>query len=789
MINPRAATSPQFPIEPWTVREESLDLDHIGRTESIFALSNGHLGLRGNLDEGEPFGEPGTYLSGVHELRPLPYAEAGYGFPESGQTVINVTNGKLIRLLVDDEPFDVRYGVLLHHERVLDMRAGTLRREVEWLSPAGQTIRLTTTRLVSLTQRAVAAIHYEVEAVGDAARVVVQSELIVNEPQNVPRAADPRVAASLEAPLVGVDHSEHRGEIVLVHRTTRSGLQVAAAMDHFIEAEGAVDVEHDCSTDLARTTISTVLEPGQKLCVVKWLGYGWSSVRSSAALRDQASAAIHAARATGWDGLVDEQRRYLDDYWERADVVVDGDPELQQAIRFNMFQLVQAGARAEGQAIASKGLTGSGYDGHSFWDTEAFVLPFLSATVPHAAADALWWRHSTLPQARERAAALRLKGAAFPWRTISGDECSGYWPAGTGAFHVNSAVAIAAVDHVLATGDEAFEEGIATELLVETARLWVSLGHTAADGCFHIDGVTGPDEYSAIADDNVYTNLMAARNLRAAVDAATRYRTVAERLSVTADELGEWTAAANNMFVPYDERLRVHPQANGFTAHEMWDFEGTTDDKYPLFRSFPYFDLYRKQVAKQADLVMAMQRFPDSFDEEQTARNFAYYEALTVRDSSLSSTTQSAVAAQLGHLDLAMSYLAEGALADLRDLHDNTSDGLHLAAAAGSWITITNGFGGMRFDAGWLSFRPYLPPRLDGIAFGITYRGSHLRVAMGREQTEYLVLSGDPLTITHHGEALEVAGDIVARDNPPPPSYPAPSQPSGRVPPLRSTSG
>ncbi|MEO7443737.1 MAG: family 65 glycosyl hydrolase, partial [Acidimicrobiales bacterium] len=521
---------PKFGLEPWCVRETGLDLDTLAHTESVFALANGHLGLRGNLDEGEPYGLPGTYLNGLYELRRLPYAEAGYGYPESGQTIVNVTNGKLLRLLVDDEPFDVRYGRLESHERVLDMRAGTLTRDVSWISPAGQAARIHSVRLVSFTHRAVAAFSYEIEAVGDRARVVVQSELAANEPVPV-SGPDPRGSGSIESPLVSEDYG-CRGQAAaeLAHRMAASGLRLAAAMDHVVVGPDGTQVTAEAIPDTARVTVTTVLEPGQRLCVIKFVAYGWSSLRSERALRDQVVAAITAARHTGWDGLVEEQRAYLDDFWDRATVEVDGDPEVEQAVRFGMFQVLQAGARAEGQAIPAKGLTGTGYDGHAFWDTEMFVLPVLIHSVPKAAADALRWRSSTLAVARDRARALGLRGAAFPWRTIAGEECSGYWPAGTAGFHVNADIADATIRYVDATGDEEFEREVGLELLTETARLWCSLGHHDFLGRFRIPGVTGPDEYSALADDNVYTNLMAQQNLAGAADAAGRHPAEARAL-------------------------------------------------------------------------------------------------------------------------------------------------------------------------------------------------------------------------------------------------------------------
>jgi alpha,alpha-trehalose phosphorylase len=776
----------RLPVEPWTVRETGLDLDALARTESMFALANGHLGLRANLDEGEPVVLPGTYVNSFYELRPLPYAEAGYGYPDAGQTIVDVTNGKIVRLLVDDEPFDVRYGELRSHERALDLRGGVLRRTVEWISPAGSGVRLRTTRLVSFVQRSVAAIQFEVEPLDEAVRVVVQSELVANEP-TPPPSADPRAAAVLESPLVSEEFFDVGARAVLVHSTRRSGLRLAAAMDHLVEGPENTDVSAESSPDVARVTIAADLGPGEQLRVVKFLAYGSSGQRSLAAVRDLAVAALAEARHTGWEGLVAGQRAYLDDFWDRADVEVDGDAELQQAVRFALFHVLQAGARAEQRAIGAKGLTGPGYDGHTFWDTERFVLPVLTYTAPQAAADALRWRHSTLDLARERARQLGLAGAAFPWRTIRGQECSGYWPAGTAAFHIGADVADAVVRYQHATGDEAFERDVGLDLLVETARFWRSLGHHDPAGGFRIDGVTGPDEYSAVADNNVYTNLLAQRNLLAAADAVSRHPRHAAVLGADFEEAATWRDAGEDMVVPWDDQLGVHPQSEGFTRHQLWDFE--RDDRYPLLLHYPYFDLYRKQVVKQADLVLALHVRGDAFTDEQKARDFAYYEALTVRDSSLSAATQAVIAAEVGHLDLAYDYLGEAALLDLRDLHRNTRDGLHIASLAGAWTAVVAGFGGMRDHDGRLTFAPRLPARLQRLAFRLLYRGSRLRVEIGKTHATYTVLAGGPVEITHHGTPITVAKAVsVAMEIPAPPHRPAPAQPHGRAP-LRRGAG
>jgi alpha,alpha-trehalose phosphorylase len=772
-----------FPVEPWHVRETKLDLNMLAQSESLFALSNGHIGLRGNFDEGEPHGLPGTYLNSFYEVRPLPYAEGGFGYPEAGQTVVDVSNGKVFRLMVNDELFDVRYGQLIDHERVLDMRAGTLERRVQWRSPAGRQVKVTSTRLVSLAHRSVAAIEYMVEAVDEFVRITVQSELVSNEDQPE-TSSDPRVAAVLDQPLEAVDHEVTDNRAVLMHRTRASGLMMSAAMDHEIEVPGRVEVHTEARPDLARTTVICGLRPGQRLRIVKYLAYGWSSLRSRPALRDQAAGALAGARYAGWEGLLEAQREYLDNFWDNADVEVEGDPVIQQAVRFGLFHLVQASARAEGRGIPSKGLTGTGYDGHIFWDSEGYVLPVLTYTLPHAAADSLRWRASTLDLARDRAVELGLQGAAFPWRTIRGQECSGYWPAGTAAFHINADIAMAFERYRIVTGDQSLEVECGLEVLIETARLWRSLGHHDRHGVWHIDGVTGPDEYTAIVRDNVFTNLMAAHNLQVAAAACARHPEQARVLGVTTEETAAWRNAANAANIPYDEELGVHQQCEGFTTFAEWDFENR--NQYPLLLHEPYVRLYPAQVIKQADLVLAMQWQSHAFTPEQKARNVDYYERRMVRDSSLSACTQAVMCAEVGHLELAHDYAFEAALIDLHDLHSNTRDGLHMASLAGAWMALVNGFGGLRDDEGVLSLDPQLPDSFSRLCFRLNWQEYRLTVSATHKDVTYTLRDGPDgeLKIRHAGE------DLVLNSNEPltvaiqerEPLLPRPPQPPGREP-------
>jgi alpha,alpha-trehalose phosphorylase len=772
----------EYPPEPWALVEHGIDLDRLAQTESLFALANGHVGLRGNLDEGEPVGISGTYLNGYYESFPLEYGERGYGFAEDGQATVNVADGKIIRLQVEDEPLDIHRGTLERHERRLDFRAGVLERELRWRTASGHAVDVRTKRLVSLSLRSVAAIVYEVESIDHEVRISLQSNLQANR-SAAAGGDDPRKARALVDVLRPCLTAGEDLRVVLGHVTRRSNLAMASGMDHVLEFDGDVEQLTQCEDDLGRVTFSAELAPGEKLRLVKFVSYHWSSQQSVEWLRDQVDASLESAIAEGFDGLAEEQREVLDQYWERAAIEVDGDPKLQQALHFAMFHIFQSAARNEGRAIPAKGLTGTGYDGHAFWDTEIFVLPILSFTAPGAVRHALEWRHSILDSARERARQLNLAGAAFPWRTIHGEECSGYWPAGTAAFHINADIAAAVRRYVQVTGDEEFERECGCELLVETARLWASLGHHDEFGAFRIDGVTGPDEYSALVDNNVFTNLMAQLNLVAAATCAERHPDVAERLGVDEDERQAWQAAADAMHIPYDEQRGIHPQDDSFLHHQPWDFESTPREHYPLLLHYPYFQLYRQQVVKQADLVMAMHVRGDAFTDAQKLANFDYYEGLTVRDSSLSAATQAVMAAEVGHLDLARRYLDEASRVDLDDLHHNTGDGLHMASLAGTVIAIVAGFGGLRDHWGKLEFKPRLPDGVDRLCFGMQIRDVLLRIEVLPEEASYRVEQGAGIHLTHWGEAVDLTERHAATlPIPAPPDLPEPSQPPGREP-------
>ncbi|MGY1734337.1 glycoside hydrolase family 65 protein [Geodermatophilus sp. SYSU D01045] len=774
-------SAPTLDVDPWTVREPHVDTRALDVAESLFSLSNGYIGVRGTLDEVEPFGMRGTYLSGVYETHPLSYPEGGYGQPGEGQALLTVADGTPIRLLVDGIPLDVREVRPEVHERTLDLRAGTLDRRVRWRTPTGTTVEVCSRRLVSLAERAVCAVRYEVRALDGQAHVVVRSELASGSvtPTGVDN-DDPRVKDCLDNAFEPREHGSTGSGGTLASRTRRSDITVAAAVEHVVD-DGA-RISTDADEHRVVTTVAAHLTPGATLGITKVVAHTWSLDAWAGSLVGEAAAAVSSALDLGWEGLLAAQRGVLDEFWATADVEVDGDPELQQALRYSVFQLFCSAACISGAPVGAKGLTGMGYSGHTFWDVEGFVLPALTLLRPDTAARLLRWRADTIDAARERARTLGRAGAAFAWRTISGPEVSAYWPASTAAMHVNADVARAFWLYENATGADLDDVG-GLPVLVETARLWTSLGHEDAAGAWHLFGMTGPDEYTGVVDDNVFTNLMAQANLRRAADACRRYEARAAELGVDHTETAAWRAAADAVHVPWDEGLGVHPMNAHFTSYEEWPFEEQCD-AYPVQEHNHYATFYRRQVLKQADLVLALWWCRDAFTDEQVARDLEYYEARTVRDSSLSAAVQAVVCAQAQHPDLALRYLRECALVDLRDVQQGTAQGLHLASVAGAWLALAAGLGGLREDHGDLEIAPLLPSSLSRTAWHVTWRGSVLRVETTREGTTLTVVRGEgPVTVVVDGTAQSVTTTPVRVPlRAPTPLLGEPRQPAGREP-------
>jgi alpha,alpha-trehalose phosphorylase len=774
--------SHDYPADEWNVIEKAFHPEFLAQSETMLALGNGYLGMRGCPEEGGPNAENATLINGFYETWPIVYGEEAYGFAKTGQTICNITDSKIIKLFVDDEPFWLPHANLLSYDRRLNMKSATLDREILWETPAGKQVSIRSRRLVSFENGHVAAISYCVTLLNAKASIVISSEMAADEPGTPISADDPRLAKAFSGRVLYPRASYSKGRrIVLCHATEKSRLTVTCATDHALETSCAYTDKTVHTDDFGQVAFTIEARPDCPIQLTKYMVYHTSRTASAEELCGRAEWTMDRITAQGFQQLLTAQEQYMDDFWRRSDVRIKdvredrtkrSTVEIQQAIRFNLFHMLQASARAEDAGVPAKGLTGKAYEGHYFWDTEIYVLPFLTYTSPRIARNLLTFRYKMLPQARARAKQLGHRGAMFPWRTINGEEASAYYAAGTAQYHINADIMYALRKYVQATGDELFLRNCGAEMLVETARLWVDLGFysDAKGGKFCINGVTGPDEYNAVVNNNAYTNLMARENLRYAVETVKSletskpdaYDALVRKTSLDPSEVETWIRAAENMYVPYDEKLKIIPQDDGFLDREPWDFRNTAPQHYPLLLFYHPLNIYRKQVIKQADVVLAMFLLGDVFSSEDKKRNFYFYDPLTTGDSSLSSCVEAIIAAQIGDMEKAFRYGMAALLMDLADVGGNVKDGCHIASMGGTWMMLTYGFGGMRDNDGILSFWPRRAPEENGILrFPVTYRGQRLEVEIGLEKVEYVLREGESLLIRHETEEVH-----LTRQNP-----------------------
>jgi alpha,alpha-trehalose phosphorylase len=770
-----------YPADEWNVIEKGFHPEFLAQLETVLALGNGYLGMRGCPEEGGPNAENSTLINGFYETHPIVYGEEAYGFAKTGQTICNVTDGKTIKLFVDDEPFWLADANLLTYDRRLNMKAGTLDREVLWETPTGKQVLITSRRLVSFANRHVAAISYCVTLVNADAHMVISSEMAVNQPSRRTDQSDPRLMRIATGP--GLQHRlsySNDRRIVLCHATQQSRLTMTCATDQVLETSARYAYKTVHTEDFGQVAFTIEAQRGSPVHFIKYLVYHTSPTASPQELCGRAEWTMDRITTQGFQELLAGQKHFMDDFWRRSDVRVEDiraertkrtTLEIQQAIRFNLFQILQASARAENAGVPAKGLTGQAYDGHYFWDTEIYLLPFLTYTSPEIARNLLTVRYRMLPLARARAKQLGHRGAMFPWRTISGEEASAYYAAGTAQYHINADIMYALRKYVQATGDEQFLERCGAEMLVETARLWLDLGFYSdtKGGKFCINAVTGPDEYNTVVNNNAYTNLMARENLRYAAQTvealqAARpdaYDALVHKTALEQPEVEAWRRAADSMYVPYDEKLKIIPQDDDFLNREPWDFQDTPPDRYPLLLFYHPLNIYRKRVIKQADVVLAMFLLGGAFSLEAKKRNFEFYDPLTTGDSSLSSCVEAIIAAQIGDTERAIRYGMAALLMDLADVGGNVKDGCHIASMGGTWMMLTYGLGGMRDDDGVLSFWPRRAPEDNAtLRFPLTYRGRLLQVDIGLEDVEYTLREGDELVIRHATEELQLTREM-----------------------------
>jgi alpha,alpha-trehalose phosphorylase len=761
-----------YPPDEWRMVERRFYPKFLAQMESIFTTGNGYLGMRGNFEEGEPAFQNAAIVNGFYETWPIAYGEEAFGYAKQGQTVVNVPDGKIIKLYVDDEPFYLPTADLLHFERVLDMKNGLLTRDVLWETPSKKRVRIRSQRLVSFRHRHLAVICYEVTLENAAAPVEISSEIVVHQDTRI-HSDDPRQSKGFNETVLDTKIQwEKDKRLMLGQITKRSRMRIACGGDHAIETECRHLVNVRRSGESSKVVFSVAARPQMPIRIIKYVTYHTSRRATPEELCERAGRTLDRAKEQGCEDLIQEQKEYMEKFWQRSDVQIKGSTVIQQAIRFNLFHLLQAAGRAEGTGVPAKGLTGLGYEGQYFWDIEIYMLPFLIYTMPQIARNLLRFRHSMLDKARERARQVNQRGALFPWRTINGEEASANYAASTAQYHINADIMYAIRKYVEVTGDKNFLYDEGAEMLVETARLWLDLGFYSKlkGNKFCINGVTGPDEYNTVVNNNLFTNIMARENLWFAAATVRKMReedpeshmALEHKTGLQPEEVDAWQRAADNMFLPVDKKTGIHLQDDGFLEKKPWDFKNIPSEKYPLLLNYHPLVIYRHQVIKQADVVLAMFLLGNEFTLGQKRRNFDYYDELTTGDSSLSVSIQSIVAFELGYMKKAQEYAQYSVLMDLADISGNVKDGLHMASMGGTWMVMVYGYAGMRDYLGRINFRPRIPKRFLGGRFCLTIRGQLLEVDIDSKEVRYTLKEGEDLTFYHEDEEVRLTKEKPA---------------------------
>lgn len=742
----------QFQLKDFPLDDKTLRLQ-----ETLFHNANGYIGVRGTWEEGVPSDYDtmrGTYLNGFYDVIPCSQSESLFGLIEEKDTMLNVADTQTICIRVNDEEYDPFRGTLLHCERTLDMDAGTTERMMHWRSERGNALTVTYRRMASFRRQNLFVIEGSIcPENGGKVEVTSYHKGLV---KNYANPNDPRLGSDSGMLLQAAAHKQDGEDTYLLSHTKKSGLSVCTAVRHVFP--GRTEISYDVQSHSYFTRYTATLRKGECLRFVKY------TVATDSRHADDPFAAakkLIADDCIDLSELYAEQRQYLAEFWRNAEMEIDADDESNLAMAFNQYQLLQSCGSDGLSYVGSKGLSGEGYEGHYFWDTEIYVLPFLTYTNPALARKLLRYRYEILPLARENAKILgHKKGALYPWRTISGRECSGFFPAGTAQYHIDGDVACAVIRYFLATLDKEYLVAEGAEILLETARLWIDVGNWNR-GSFMIHGVTGPDEYSCIVNNNYYTNACARYNLRWAARlpelCGGAWGAIAEKLKVTKEEIEAFSQAADGMYFPYDEALGIHAQDDAFLQKPVWDLAATPADQFPLLLHYHPLTLYRHQVCKQADTILAYILFDGDEDMETMRRTFAYYEQITTHDSSLSQCIFSIVASKLRLYDKAWDYFGESLRSDLRNTHGNTGDGIHTANMGGSYMMIVNGFAGMEVTERGLSFAPFVPEAWRGYRFRIHLRGSLIELHATHETCSVRLLDGEPVGLQLYGKPVKLS--------------------------------
>ncbi len=747
----------------WRIENNSLNDKELLKNEAIFNTANGYIGVRGNFEEGYKSNFKsirGTYMNAFYEIANITYGEKAYGFPETMQKSVNLPDCQGINLVIEGERFSLFDGEILSYQRYLDMKSGLTKREIRWRASNGCEIEICITRIASFVRLELFAVKYEITPLNFVGKIEVESSINANV-HNYFDENDPRVGEMALA-------------FILDNVTTKDDQQILQVAAEAKESRNKIVVStlHKCDgyveriatkTDLAVSVVYKFNEVCEKIEFTKYNVFT-DSRRYQNPETDGYDIANSLKDITMTE-IIHEQEKYLSDFWKIADIKLSGDDRLQKGLRYNIYQLLQGVGRDSISNITAKGLSGEGYEGHYFWDTEIYVIPFFTLCTPKLARQLLKYRYNILDASRKRAGELgHKKGAAYSWRTITGDECSAFFPAGTAQYHINADIAYAYYKYYEATDDYEFIEEFGAEVMFETARIWVEIGHFHK-GLFKIDCVTGPDEYTAIVNNNYYTNVMAKNNLRYAVKwynllkekNSKLLKELSNKIDLKEEEIIIFEKAYTSMYLPYNNELKINEQDDTFLSKKIWDFENTPKEKYPLLLNFHPLTIYRYQVLKQADTVLAHFLLEEESDYDTIKNSYDYYEKISTHDSSLSCAIYGIMASYIGYIDKAYNYFIETATLDLDDTHNNTKDGVHIANMGGTWMSILYGFLGLRIKENYIALKPNVPKKWDKLEVSFKYRGATIAIKIDKGRCIVDITTNEEISIMLNGK-METVG-------------------------------
>ena len=762
---------PIYKIEPWNITEEEFLLKNNYRNETTFSLANGYIGTRGTFEEAYDFdvetGLEGNFVNGFYESEHIRYGEWNFGFPTESQSLLNLPNTKIIKLFIEDEEFSMLTGEIEDYKRVLHMKEGRITRDLIWVSPKGKKIKISISRFVSFNNKNLMEIRYKVTPLNFSGNLKFISAIDVNV-ENHTRKTNPLVDYGPFGKRLANDYIDSiRDELYYEGTTLNSELSIACGAVNKISLENFIRKNFK-NYELCGVSYEFYAKENEEIILDKFIAYSTSLDMNKEKLHGFIKAILSEAKEKGYIEAEREQKEYVEEFWRTADVIIEGDNALQQGIRFNLFHLMQSAGRDGKTGMGAKGLSGEGYEGHYFWDTEMYVLPVFVYTKPDLAKKLLDYRYFTLDKARERARVLgHDKGALYPWRTINGEEASTYFPLGTAQYHINADIAYAFKLYVDVNDDFDYLKDKAAEVLCETARVWADVGSFSqyVGDKYCICAVTGPDEYNAIVDNNFYTNLMARENLRDAIWALNKikekdklsYDNLVKKIDLKAEEIEYWKKIIENMYFPYDKKRGVYPLDDGFMKRKTWDDSKIPKEKrHLLYENYHPLFIFRQRMSKQADAILAMYLHSNLFSIDELRRNYDFYQEVTLHHSSLSTCIFGILASQIGYDDEAYKYFSQSARMDLDDYHNNFYAGIHAANMAGTWQGIVNGFAGLRTNKGILEFNPTIPKEWNSYSFKIFYKKNLLEIKISKDEIEIRLIEGENLELYVYGEKVYI---------------------------------